>query len=108
MKYVCLAIGLNTSFFNRWSSEVENLTKMFELQITNKDNNHVQVLSCEGSKTVLELRQEIIGLFDIPYRKQEWNGFPGTNPPDDDVSALLNDEYDFGTIPVMGLIILGS
>ena len=68
---------------------VDGLTQNFSLEITNKDNNHLQQLVCEGIKTVKELRQDVINFTGIPYNNQDWNGFPGKDFPDDNVISCL-------------------
>ena len=60
--------------------------RKFSLKIMNKDTNESHLLSCEGAKTVQELRQDVIPMTGISYKNQKWSGFPGANPPDDDVS----------------------
>ena len=62
----------------------------FTLEITNKDTNKTHSITCEGVKTVQELRQDVIPMTGISYRNQRWSGFPGSNPPDDNVSLLCN------------------
>ena len=60
--------------------------KSFNLEITNEDDNKKHIIKCEGMKTFQELKQDVINLTGISYKNQEWSGFPGLNPPDDNVS----------------------
>lgn len=83
--------GINSSSENVSQNDREG--QHFTLKICDKTNKKQYSLNFPGSKTVVEIKQDVFALTDIPVRYQIWEGWPD-HLRDDNVS-LGNSGINF-------------
>ncbi|KAL1486594.1 hypothetical protein MTO96_031324, partial [Rhipicephalus appendiculatus] len=59
------------------------------LHIRDETSGNEYSISFPGSKTILELKQDVSDLTSIPVRHQRWIGWPSPTQPPDEVSTRM-------------------
>lgn len=54
----------------------DTFNETFKFYIVDQTNNKNYTLSFVGSKTILEIKQDVFALTNIPVRHQKWSGWP--------------------------------